>query len=206
MALPDNPFPTDEHVDVQVGKTPYVRFDRNDYSVPHTHVRRTLTVVASPTQVRVLDGATELARHARSFDCRQQIEITAHVDALAAAKSAAAGHRGLDRLAAAVPASRQLLTHAAERGENLGAITAALLRLLDAYGQGELTHAVDDALGRGVPHPNAVRMALERRREQRGTPPPVALPLSDAVRRRDPAVRTHPLASYDRIATPEPTE
>ena len=22
------------------GKTPYVRFDRNSYSIPHTHVRR----------------------------------------------------------------------------------------------------------------------------------------------------------------------
>ena len=31
-----------------VGKTPYVRFDLNDYSVPHTHVRRMLTVLADP--------------------------------------------------------------------------------------------------------------------------------------------------------------
>lgn len=206
MALPDNPFPTDERVDVQVGKTPYVRFDRNDYSVPHTHVRRTLTVVASPTHVRVLDGANELARHARSFDCKEQVEIKAHVDALTAQKSAARAHRGVDRLAASVPASSTLLTLAAERGESLGATTADLLRLLDEYGQAELAIAVDDALGRGVPHPNAVRMALERRREQRGSPPPVALPLSDAVRRRDPTVRTHPLASYDRISTPEPTQ
>jgi hypothetical protein len=28
-------------VAAKVGKTPYVRFDTNDYSVPHTHVRRT---------------------------------------------------------------------------------------------------------------------------------------------------------------------
>ena len=47
LTLPDNPFPTDEREEVSVGKSPYVRFDRNDYTVPHTHVRRTVTVLAS---------------------------------------------------------------------------------------------------------------------------------------------------------------
>ena len=57
---------------------------------------------------------------------------------------------------------------AAERGANLGAITSALMRLLDRYGAAELQAAILEALERDVPHPNAVRLALERRREQRG--------------------------------------
>ena len=61
LALPDNPFQTDERVEVRVGKTPYVRFDLNDYSVPHTQVRRTVTVLASLTHVRVLDGGEVIA-------------------------------------------------------------------------------------------------------------------------------------------------
>ena len=36
-------------------------------------------------------------------------------------------NRGIDRLAQAAPNSAALLTRAAERGENLGSITAALL-------------------------------------------------------------------------------
>ena len=68
LALPDNPFPTDEQVAVKVGKTPYVRFDLNDYSVPHDYVQRTLTVVADPQQVRILDGQTVMATHPRSYD------------------------------------------------------------------------------------------------------------------------------------------
>lgn len=32
---PDTPFPAHERLEVEVGKTPYVRFDLNDYSVPH---------------------------------------------------------------------------------------------------------------------------------------------------------------------------
>lgn len=46
IELPEDEFPVEERVDVRVGKTPYVRFDMNDYSVPHIHVQRRLTVIA----------------------------------------------------------------------------------------------------------------------------------------------------------------
>jgi len=48
LALPEHPFPTEERLEVAVAKTPYVRFDGNDYSVPHTHVERTLVVRGGP--------------------------------------------------------------------------------------------------------------------------------------------------------------
>jgi len=57
ITLPENPFVTDEIVPVSIGKTPYARFDLNDYSVPHTYVQRTVTVRATPDRVRILDGA-----------------------------------------------------------------------------------------------------------------------------------------------------
>src|SRR3972149_4040142 len=40
LALPDNPFPTEERWETDVQRTPYVRCDGNDYSVPYTYVRR----------------------------------------------------------------------------------------------------------------------------------------------------------------------
>jgi hypothetical protein len=201
LALPDTPFPTDEQVAVKVGKTPYVRFDLNDYSLPSTHVQRLVTVVASPQQVRVLDGATVLACHPRSYDQGAQIEDEAHLAELVARKRAARHHRGQDRLAQAAPNSRDLLLAAAARGENLGSLTAALLRLLDAYGTSELQAAIGEALQRGVPHPNAVRLSLERRREQREQPPPVPLTLPDDPRVRDQVVRPQALADYDQLNT-----
>jgi transposase len=54
LRLPEHPFPTDERREVRIGQTPYARFDLNDYSVPHTHVQRTLTVLADPLTVRIL--------------------------------------------------------------------------------------------------------------------------------------------------------
>jgi hypothetical protein len=205
VALPDNPFPTDEQETVRVGKTPYARFDLNDYSVPHTQVRRTLTVHASPTEVRILDGAKVLARHRRSYDKGAQIEDPEHIQALVEHKRAARHHRGQDRLAQVAPASRELLGQAAQRGGNLGSITSALLRLLDEYGAVELEAAIQEALGRGVAHPNAVHLALQRRREARDRPPPLPVALPDDPRLRDLAVRPHPLNDYDRLHGAEET-
>jgi transposase len=199
LALPEREFALGERLAVGVGKTPYVRFDLNDYSVPHTHVRRTLQVLADDKRVRVFDGAQELADHPRSWDSGQQIEEPAHIQALVEHKRAARTHRGTDRLGHAAPAALELLQRAATRGHNLGTITAALLRLLERYGAAALQAAIGEALQRDVPHPNAVRLALERAREAQGLPPPTALCLSDEVARRDAPVRAHELASYDRI-------
>jgi transposase len=199
LALPDNPVPLLEQVAVSVGKTPYVRFDLNDYSVPHTHVRRVLTVLADPHEVRIVDGATILARHPRCYDKGERIEDPVHVEALVDFKHTARLHRGTDRLARAVPASQTLLERAAERGGHLGAITAGLLRLLDRYDAATVQAAVLEALQRDVPHPNAVRFALERQREQRGDEPPVAMVLPPHVRDRDTPVRPHALETYDQL-------
>jgi transposase len=205
IALPDNPYPTEERVEVSVGKTPYVRFDLNDYSVPHTYVRRTLMVSASLSVVRVLDGETVVATHARTFDKGRQIEDPAHIADLVAAKRAARAHRGIDRLAQAVPASQTLLRQAAERGTPLARVTAQLVSLLDAYGAEELGLAIAEALENNVPHPNAVRQVLERRREQRDQPPPLTLTLPDSDKLKGIVVRPAALASYDQLAT-QPTE
>ena len=192
LPLPDTPYPTDERVKVRIGKTPYARFDRNDYSVPHTQVQRILTVVASPTTVRILEGAEEVACHPRSYDKGQQIEQPEHLEALVQIKRQARRHRGQDRLTQAAPSSQRLLTQAAERGDNLGSITASLLRLLEDYGASELEAAIADSLAAGVAHPNGVRIVLERRREAAQLPPPLGIRI-DHEQARELVVRPHDL-------------
>ncbi len=202
LELPGAGYALGQRLDVSVAKTPYVRFDLNDYTVPHTHVQRSLSVVADEQRVRVFDGLTELANHPRSFDRHQVIEEPAHLQALIEDKRLARAHRGCDALAQVAPASTVLLQMAALRGHNLGSITAALLRLLDQYGAPALQAALLEAIARDVPHPNAVRLALERARERTGRPPPLALALPEHVTRHDAPMRTHSLASYDRRYDP----
>jgi transposase len=197
LKLPDNPYPADEREDVNVGKTPYIRFDLNDYSVPHEHVRRILTVSATLNKVFILDGIRIVAEHGRSYEKGKQIETESHIKELVDFKKQARKHRSQDRLIQAVPISQTLLIQAAERGYSLGVITADLLRLLDRYGSNEMEAAVTEALARGVPHPNSVRLSLEKRREERDQPPPINIDLPDDERVRGLVVRPHDLNQYD---------
>ena len=203
MALPDTEYPTDEQIEVKVGKTPYVRFERNDYFVPHTHTRKSLLVVASRTEVRIMDQGEPIASHARCYDKGQQIENPTHIEALKQHKRAARKHGGMDRLSHAAPGSVELLQKAAELGDNIGSIVAALLRLLDRYGAAELEEAIHESLAGGIAHHNGVRTVLERRREQRDQPPPISINLQQHPQAQEVSVKPHDLASYDQLSEQE---
>ncbi len=61
LPLPAHPFETDLVLSVHAGKTIYIRFDLNDYSIPPPAVGRPLTLVASESSVRILEGTKEIA-------------------------------------------------------------------------------------------------------------------------------------------------
>jgi len=199
LALPNDAFPAEQRVEGRVAKTPYVRFDRNDYSVPHRFVRTTLVVMATCERVRILDGAEVVATHERSLDRDRQIEDPAHVADLVEYKRQARTGRGIDRLYHAVPATQALFRELAERRGNFGAATTALVRLLDLYGTSELEAAVAAAIQCGAPHVAAVRQILDHRRTGRGRPPAIGAQVSADPRIRDLVVRPHELTDYDRI-------
>ncbi len=209
VPLPQNPFPTEEREWVAVGRTPYVRFDLNDYSVPADYVRRTLVVLATEERVRIVDTNQVVAVHERSFDRGRQIEDPAHVAALVEAKRQAREHRGLDRLHHAAPASHKLFAEAALRGANLGGLTRGLLLSLDAYGASALNDAILGALDADSPHLRAVHRILEQRRAAEHKPPPLAVDLRHKPALRDLVVNPQSLESYDGLrqepADAEPT-
>lgn len=200
LPMPADAFAQHERLEVRIGKTPYARFDLNDYSVPATCVQRTLSVLADTDRVRIVDGLTLLASHRRSYDRGAQIEDPTHIQALVDHKRAGRVHRVTDELIRAVPPIRELLVSAAARGHNLGSITAALQRLRGQCTIAELHQAVEEALAREVPHPNAVRLALERRREQRGQPAANVVTLPEHLQQRDVIVTPHTLQSYDQLS------
>jgi len=199
LALPSDTFPTHERVEVKVGKTPYVRFDRNDYSVPHTHTRKLLVVQADEHQVRILDGTEVVATHRRTYDKGAQIECPEHIEALVSRKREARQHRGMDYLRHAVPHSALLLEQMAQRGANLGAAVNAMKRLLEQHTAHELDSAIVEALQRDSPNPQSVRLVLERRQRARGERPAVPLKLSAEAQARDVAVHPHALDTYDTL-------
>ena len=91
LPLPARPLETDCLVSLDSGKTIYLRFDLNDYSIPPTAVGRALTLLASPSTIRILRDGIEIARHRRSWDRHQIIEEPAHRQALLEEKRRALG-------------------------------------------------------------------------------------------------------------------
>jgi len=201
LALPDNPFPCDERAQLDIRRTPYVRFDLNDYSVPHPYVRRSVAVHATLECVRVVDGTKVIATHPRSWGKGEQIEVAEHVADLVAFKRAARHHRGLDRLHHACSNAPAFFAALAERHGNLGAATTGLTTLLDLHGAGALDEALAGALQAQAPHLAAVRQILEQARHAHAQPPPIAVALPQDPRLRDIVVHPHALITYDQIRT-----
>jgi hypothetical protein len=199
LAVPDNPFPCEDREETTVRRTPYVRFDLNDYSVPHTYVRRAVVVHATLQCVRVVDGSTVIATHPRSWDKGAQVESPEHVADLVAFKRAARHHRGLDRLHHACAHTPAFFAALAARHGNLGAATTGLTTLLDLYGARAVDDALAGALQAQAPHVAAVRQILEQSRHAQRQPPPIAVALPEDPRLRDIVVHPHALATYDQL-------
>ncbi|MDO9020954.1 MAG: IS21 family transposase [Deltaproteobacteria bacterium] len=200
LPLPEHPFPTDAVRAIASGKTPYLRFDKNDYSIPHTLVGRPLTLVASTTSVRVLDGPTEVARHVRSWDEGQRIETPAHLHALGVMKRGAHELRGRDRLRASCPSAESFFETLASRGQALARPSVRLGQLLDHHGAQALERALAEALARGSVSVESVEHVLTQRARETHRAPRVAIPLPDRADVRGLSVTPHALGPYDQLA------
>jgi transposase len=199
MPLALHPFGTDRIEAVCSRKAIYVRFDLNDYSIPPDAVGRPLTLVASDTTVRLLDGTAEIARHARTYDRNQQVLDAAHREALLKIKRKAFHGTPGGRLEQAVPESKTLLDLAFAQGESAGNQTGQLLKLLEEYGPAALRRAIVEALERDTPRACSVAWLLRRQpRRQR-----VALDLSSHPEAQSVDVRPHSLETYDELARTE---
>jgi transposase len=199
LPLPAHPFSCDLLMAVRSGSTPYVRFDCNDYSIPAAMVGRTLTLLVSLSTVRILDGATEIACHPRSFGRKRVIENGAHLAPLLSQRRKAEVASRAGRLLRAVPQVEAFLAAALDAGERLRATTRQLERLLDDYGADALRAALEQAIARGTPRAASVAFLL--RRTARPRPLPVTLTSRPdlaglAIAPADPAI-------YDRLTRQE---
>jgi hypothetical protein len=197
LGLPD-PLPeTDFVAPAGVDRQAFVRFDRNRYSVPSTHADRALTLVADDVSVRVLDGATCIARHERDYGKRQVLELPAHRAALVAERRAAADLKGRDRLRAVAPDFGVLLERWAVSGPSLGLHVTRAIKLLDLYGDEIFAAAVSELVARGLRDTGALAVACDRMRRERRRPLPIEVALSAHVEDRD--VIPHDLGTYDDV-------
>jgi len=196
LSLPA-PLPATDRIElVNLDSQAFVRLDTNRYSVPTpvAERRRVVTLVSNDCLVRVLDGATLVAEHPRSWGRRQVIEDPTHRVELIAQRRAARDLKGRDRLHAVAPAFGQLLAHWTATGPSLGLRVTRAIKLLDLYGDEVFAAAVADLALRGLSDLGTLAVACETHRTRRDRPIPV---LPDLHVDDDHVVIPHDLERYD---------
>ncbi len=201
LPVPVHPFDTELLVSVVSGKTIYVPFDGNRYSIPKERVGRTLTLAVSDTQVRILDGASELYRHRRSFQRRELVSAAEHVEALLQEKRRARGSVSHARLTSAAPEVEAFLEAAFARGESAQAQTAQLLKILDHHGGRDFRAAVVEALRQNTTRASSVAFIARRRQRARKLHVPLAVDLSQRPDLADLDVQPHQAEVYDELSS-----
>lgn len=168
IPLPAHPFQVCRIAPVRSQKTIYVRFDLNHYSIPPAAVGRPLTLAATVDEVRILDGAVEVARHVRDYGRNQRILDPAHQQSLLKSRRKAVGDTAASRLSAAVPESGSLIEMAFRAGESAQGQAAQLSKLLERYGPGRLRRAVVEAIERDTPRACSVAFLLRKHERESG--------------------------------------
>jgi transposase len=203
LPLPEHPFEC-QRVEAKIsGKTPYLRFDRNDYSIPPEFVRKPLTLVARHDSVRILDGAAEVARHVRCYDRGRTIEDPRHIEALVAFKRAARAPKGRDRLLRQLPHAEAFFQQMLEHEVPLAQATAQIARLLSDYGASATEAALAHALERETVSLSSLALWLEQQRRKHHALPRVPIELPDRPGVRQLTVPPHDLETYDALSKPE---
>lgn len=183
LGLPGAAFSVERSLQLRSGKTPYLRVDLNDYSIPHTLVGQPLHVRVSQHAVRIFapDGALAV-EHARCFDAGQRVEDKAHTQALERHKRHARELRGRPDLVRQCPSAEGLLEALLARARPMGPEVRALLLLCERHGAAVVDGAIAHCLAEGLCTAQSVERRIDELRRHKGQPPVVAVTAPTAPR------------------------
>lgn len=198
--LPPTPFETDEIEGASVTKSFRVRFDRNFYSVPPKLVGQQVVVRANDDMVRVFLGPKEVARHQRSWNVGQDIELLAHREAALERKPGATR----DTLAPVFQRMGEVATKyfkvASAGSKSLQRESVRLVFLAEVFGSTATADAMQDVMASGHVGADYVEYVL---RQKKGLVP-TASPLKLGQPELDDMCLSEPdLSKYDRKETHE---
>ena len=168
LPIPAKRFEARRVSEVSADSLSLVRFDTNSYSVPTKYAHRTLTVVGTVDEVRIVFEDRLIARHERCWDREQFRFDPIHYPALLERKPGGFDFaRPLDRWA--LPECFGVLRRRLEADGSDGFGTRGfirVLRLLEAYSLPQLTDAVNWALAIDVIDPAGIGLILDHRADR----------------------------------------
>lgn len=206
LPLPQHPLQIAHQCVVVSGKTIYVRFDGNEYSIHPSVLGKDLSLIATDTLIRLLDGSVEIARHPRSWDRGERVTDPAHAKAVLEQKSQGLGYSARTPLEIVVPEATAFVDAAfADGQQGTAAILNRLSNLLSLYGSAALATALREALSRGTPTLASLEYLIEQQRRAARRNPPLPVDLAERPDLAALHVRPHALNDYDQL-TIQPTD
>jgi len=188
--LPMHPFSASVSRPVVANKTSMVTVDRVRYSVPVTHVGRTLRCERFVDRVEVFDDSSRIALHARSYVCKDTVlELAHYLEAFERKPRAALSCAALASADPVFTVARDMALHTPDGHHTF----ARVLLLAREFGLERLADALRSAIDTGPVTPERVRqIALNAAHT---TPEPIRVP--DSLLIPLPAAN---LACYDELA------
>jgi hypothetical protein len=201
IPLPDSEPDVSRIEVVRSGKTPYIHFDCNQYTIPHEYVLVPLTLRITPHLVTILDKDQKLAGHQRSWSKGSIIEEPAHISALVEQKKVHRNRRGRSVLLTRLPMAAQLFPLWLEQGANLGSSSQRLLVLLDEYDKADVEQAIASAVAKGTTSIDSIRFLLQQSSKE----PVRRVRLNLPERLQDMEIRSHDPSQYDTLTNRKDT-
>jgi transposase len=173
--LPAIPFDTDEVLPVLVTPHAWVHYDGNRYSVPPTLVRKTVTLRANASEVRILDQGVEVARHPRCYEKRRLLVQDDHRLAALKLRRRRQADQRMEEFDALGPEAREFHLKLLSMPVKPTVHLRRLLGLVRLYGRKEVLAAIRQALQYQTYDAAYVEAILVQERRRRELPSPTPL-------------------------------
>lgn len=185
-----------------VDKTFRVRFDRNLYSVPWRFICQYVTVRADDTHVDIFLGPRRIARHARCWGIREDIEQPEHRRGLKEHKPKAAADQLPHVLSPLGDVGRNYFRVLAAGGRSLRRETLRLTLLCELFGEPQVGTAMAEVMRHGHVGVEYIEYLLRHDPKLKAAPKPLRLgdEALDAMHAHEPD-----LSLYDQVLGDAPT-
>jgi transposase len=208
IALPTHPYFVAEQKIVRSAKTPYVRYDLNDYSIPFGLVKKPLTLIANESSIQILDGQSVVACHKRSYSRGERITKCEHFEGLYEQRPGAHVVASREYLVSLLGPADDFFRLMVDQGEVLAPAAAKLTELLKQYGNAILTKALEQAIERKMGRYSYVaKLCHSIELAQKNKSPKILTPLELPNRPEliSLTVKQHELSIYDDLHHEETT-
>ncbi len=199
ISLPNEPYCVRFERPVRSGKIPFIRFDKNDYSIPFQLAGQPLSLIAEQGLITITKGSDVVAEHTRSYSGGEKIINQEHFHGLIAQRPGAETVAARSYLTDLVPQVAPLFNLMIERGIGIGPATAKLFELLKTYGKPIFNKAIAQALERSHAEPSYIVQVCEHLSRKSLVPAVLPVELAAHIPGADLNIKPHDPANYDKL-------